>query len=247
MTGSVVSPMQEMQLKAQQKGMEEQAKAQATAYNDELGTAATTAQDATQMSNLVDQFKDAYGKSKYVGTIEGNVPSTGWSSAPFAITHNMKNEQLADNAAQNMQMMLLKLMKTNRLTNYELQFTGNLKLNRKLDAGTVDQLGDFFKAKSERLGEYQNFLNAAQNQNIPPQQAKAIWSMYENQRPVYDFTKGNTNKEYLGSWKDYLNPDAVNSVTTGSPYVPQPKSEKDLRYLNTQEKIALYNRMKAKK
>jgi hypothetical protein len=255
LTGSPLSPIQQMQLKAMGEGMNTAAKTGVIEYNNALNAASSSGEDATQMKNLVDQFKDAYNRSKYTGPIQGIVPSslanaqgvtgkTAFAAANLVdMGHDFTPEQQADNAAQNMQQMVLKLMKTNRLTNYELQFAGNLKLNRNMTPETIKTVGDWLSAKSNRLNEQQQFLTAAKNTGIDIQTANALWNKYENQRPAYDFVNHKTNTQYQDAWKDYLTPQAINSVQSGRPFVPNRErlSNHDLRYLSPQELLSLRN------
>ena len=165
------------------------------------------------MKNLINQFQSAYSKLDNKGPVLGRLP---------AVT---SEQQIADNAAQNMQQMMVKLMKTNRMTNYELQFAGNLKLNRAMNPQTVKEVGDFLKAKAERLTEEPKFINAAKNKGLSAEDAKVLWNEYENDMPVYNFEKRSINKGNLNKYGEYLTPDALAKVNNpgmqSSPEAPE--------------------------
>jgi hypothetical protein len=232
--GSPMSPMVMKQLDAYGKGLDTQATSGVNLYNSALGNASESAGDATQMTNLIDEFNNAYKASSFKGARLGSTASSGWLAPPFA---DMSKEQVADSAAQNMQQLVLKLMKTNRLTNYELKFAGGLKLNRSMTPETVQQVGDFLKAKSNRIKEEQPFLTAARDKGVDVQTAQTLWNLYNNQRQVYDFDNHRVNSDSLGTWKSYLSNDAVNSVRSGNPFVPDMGNltKRDLKYLSPQE------------
>lgn len=178
--------------------------------------------DATAMKQFIDQFSSAYDKSKLKGTVLGNVPSSGIASIPYAAAakaagSSLSNEQLADNAAQNMQSLLVKLMRTNKLTNYELQFTGGLKLSRKLDPKTVNTLQNFLTAKSDRLNEHEDFLQSARDNGLSYPQAEAQWTRYENEKPIFDFTNNKVNQENAEAWNNYLTPGYTEKTKPSSP------------------------------
>ena len=177
-------------------------------YSQELKSANEGARDAIQMKNLIDQFQSAYSKLENKGPVLGRLP---------AVT---SEQQIADNAAQNMQQMMVKLMKTNRMTNYELQFAGNLKLNRAMKPQTVKEVGDFLKAKSERLTEEPKFINAAKNKGLSAEDAKVLWNEYENERPVYNFENRKINKDNLNKSGEYLTPEALAKINNPGEYSP---------------------------
>lgn len=211
------SPYNPIEMKALESAATAQGSSSVSTYNDALKSAGDTAQDASDMTNYLNQFNQAYKKSSYTGPLAGSAPSSGLTSLPFAIGQDLTPEQTADSAAQNMQALVLKLMHTNKLTNYELQFARNLKLNRNMTPGTVDQVGDFLGAKTTRLKEQQNFLNASRAQGIDAQTAQDLWQRYNNDRPVYDFASNKVNSQYKGSWSDYLKPNMIAAVKQGMP------------------------------
>ncbi|NTU69258.1 hypothetical protein HGB13_00295 [bacterium] len=186
-----------------------EAKENAKAYSQEFKEVNESAKDAIQMKNLINQFENAYSKIDARGPVIGKIP---------AFT---AEAQMADNAAQNMQQMILKLMKTNRMTNYELQFAGNLKLNRAMQPETVKDIGNFLKAKSDRLIEEQKFFNSAKKKGIEAEEARTLWNAYDNERPVYDFEKRRINKNNIKTSQDYLNPERLETTLYNQSYAKQ--------------------------
>lgn len=215
-------------------------------YSKQLASAENLATDATQMKNFVKQFKSFYDKATFTGPILGSTPSTGIlpGLAAKASGTDLTNEQMLDNAAQNMQQMVIKLMNTNRLTNFELNFARNLKVNREMTPGTVNMLSDFIANKSDRLVEQQAFLNAAKNKGIDVNTANTLWQSYDNQRPVYDFDNKKVNTQNLNTSKDYLSKEAINAAQQGMPYNPddsktQQQSQQQSNLPSQQTKAAI--------
>jgi len=167
-----------------------------TVYRKLSENANKVAKDAKMMTTLVGQFEDAYGKTKFKGPVKGMVPGK-LSDA---------NARLADNAAMNMQSIAAKMLGASKLTNYELKFAGNLKLNREMGKEDTRVLADFMKAKTNRIEEEQRFLNNAKEKGLPPEKAQQLWNEYDNEKPVYDFENRKTNKQNLGRSNEYLNP-----------------------------------------
>lgn len=218
--GSPISPLAMMQLQAYGKGLDTQAQTGVTQYNDALAKASDEAKLANLTSNFLDQFQNAYDKSKYKGPAAGTLPVTGWHT--LLMPGNLANEQAADNASQNIAALKAKMLAGGRVTNYELNYFNQLKPNRSMDPATAQMTHDFLKAKTIQMGEEQNFLNAAKNNGIDVQTANTLWNNYINQRPVYNFSTRTVNKSFQGSWNDYLTPEAISAARSGQNYVPLP-------------------------
>ncbi len=227
MFGSPINPFQ-------MAAMKQQATSGVDLYNAAQTTAAKDANDATTMNKYIDQFNDAYGKSTYKGVRLGTMPTRGL----FAPPGNLQNEVNADNAAQNMQAIMVKLLGSGKITNQELGFAGNLKINRAMPQQSVQELSDFMKAKNNQIMEQQQFLNAAKNQGVDVQTANTLWNRYINQRPVYDFQSRSANDNFQGSYNDYLTPQAVNAARSGQAYVPIPQN-----FRNAAEKQHWFNNL----
>ena len=210
MFGSPLSPFMTMQLQAMQKGMETQQTAQANDYSAALKQAQTDAVTGNQMSNAVEQFMQSYGKTDETGFLAGRLPAV--SSAA----------QQADNASNQLVAMMTKQLNPKQLTNQELRFATTLKPNRAMNAQMAQMSADFWKQKAIRINEQAAFLNAAKNDGIDVYTANSLWNQYNNQRPVYDFANNSPNPQYQGTWRDFLNPQAVAAAQAGRPYVLPP-------------------------
>ncbi len=112
-------------------------------------------------------------------------------------------------------------------------------------------------AKSGRMKEKQAFYTAGTNMGVKAEVLDAMWNNFETQRPYVDTQTGFPNYAYKGSWKDYLNPRAINAAVEGKDYVPKNQTmleamnfnKDDLRELkaNGYTKQDLYKTMKETK
>lgn len=212
------SPYNPIQLAALKKGAETAAATGVKQFNNAQNSANTSADLANQISNLVDQFQTNYKKTNFIGPILGRGP---------AMT---AEAQATDNASQNMAALKAKLIAGGRVTNYEMQYINSLKPNRQMAPETAQMTSDFLKQKSIRIGEEQPFLTAAKNQGIDAQTASNLWQMYNNQRPVYNFSTSSPNTQFQKSWNDYLTPQAINAAQQGKNYVPMPSFASKQQY-----------------
>jgi hypothetical protein len=229
--GSPLSPLMQMQLQAYGKGLDTQATNNVTQWNQGQNEASQTAQSAIDSNKYLDQLKNSYDKLSWdeKGSLAGRVPA--FSS----------NAQLADTAARGLQLQMAQLMHFGKMTNNEINIIGQSKPGRQMNQQALDQMYSFMKAKNQQLQELPQFYAAAKNMGIDKQTADSLWMSYMNQRPAFDFTNNTANTQYRGTWKDYLNSQAINSVRSGTPYVPNPSnlSAKDLKNLSPQEKLSL--------
>ena len=210
MFGSPLSPYFQMQLAAMQKGLETQQTTQATAYNDALTQAQSDAVTGNDMVNAVNQFQQNYGQTNEVGVVAGRLPAV--SSAA----------QQADSASNRLVSMITKQLSPKQLTQYELKFAQTLKPNRAMNPQAAQSSVDFWKQKALRMTEQGQFLNAAKNDGLDIYTANTLWNQYNNQRPVYDFDNNSPNAQYQGTWRDFLNPQAISAAQMGQPYVLPP-------------------------
>lgn len=192
------------------KAMETSATTGVTQYNDAQAKAADSGDLGNQLANLVNQFQSNYSKTDLTGPFEGRLPAVTSAS------------QAADNASQNLAATVAKLIAGGRVTNYEMQYINSLKPNRTMTPQTAQMTSDFLKQKSIRMQEQQSFLNSARNQGTDVQTANALWGMYNNQRPVYNFSQNTPNTQFQKTWSDYLTPQAIVAAKTGQNYVPLP-------------------------
>jgi hypothetical protein len=213
--GSTMSPTQKAQMGAITKGWEEQAKTEADNFDKSLTSASDSSNDAVEMDKYIKGFTKAYDNSHYKGVTGGMVPSSGIGAIAAkgaatlslgALPTDFTNEQKADRFARGMQALLLKMIHTNRLTNYELKFVGGLKLGREMTPEAVHSFGNFMKARTERLQEKEQFLNAAKQKGLNSYDASRMWHKYDAENEVFNFDTGKVNRENLGKWKQYLTP-----------------------------------------
>jgi hypothetical protein len=180
-------------------------------YQKELNTASTDADTNRRLEKSVDQLVSAYKNltPRQKGPIYGHFPAFSSES------------QIADNAANNLQAEMAKIMQSGgRNTNFLTKFAGTLKPNRAMSPEAVNQLSEGLRANSRRQQERPGFLVAAKERGIDAQTAKVLWNQYDEQNPVYDFDKRQVNKYKDKNYKDYLSDKAVNSVKQGELYQP---------------------------
>lgn len=209
--GSPLNPLQMMQLKALGQGMNTNATSSVTNYNDALGKAASEGSLATQLSNLVSQFKNNYAQTSETGAGLGRLPAV--SSAA----------QLTDNASNNLAALYAKQITGGRVTNYEAQYVNSLKPTRSMNSQAAQTSSDFWQQKALRMQEEQPFLNTAKANGVDLQTAQTLWNQYNNQRPVYNFQQHQPNTQFQKTWSAYLTPQAVYAAQNGLNFVPLPK------------------------
>jgi hypothetical protein len=212
-------PYNPLQWLAAQKQISQQATTGVTQWNDALNSANTDSTLGYQLSNFAKQFQNGYKNSTYKGSTLGKVPSTGWETS---VLGNMSPEQITDNASQNAAALVAKLIAGGRVTNYEMQYMNTLKPNRSMTPQAAQETSDFLIQRAKQMQELPQFLNAAKNMGVDVNTARSLWNMYRNQRPVYNFQTQQPNTQFDGSWKDYLNPQAIQAAQSGLPYVPMP-------------------------
>lgn len=214
--------------------LQKQADQGATTGVDQWNTANSAAQtDATlgnQLQNFAQQFQNGYKDSKYTGPSLGKVPSSGWETS--FVPGNLTPEQITDNASQNAAALVAKLIAGGRVTNYEMQYMNTLKPNRLMTPQAAQMTSDFLIQRAKQMQQLPQFLNAAKNGGVDAPTAQTLWNMYRQQRPVYDFQNRTPNTQFNGSWKDYLNPQAVQAAQSGQNYVPIPKFSDKKSFIN---------------
>lgn len=223
--GSPVNPIIMQQLKSQ---AETTGKTGVTTWNDALTHANTDSDLGNQLEQATNQFKEGYDRATYKGPTLGVLPTTGWKTA--LLPGNLSPEQDTDNASQNLAALRAKLITGGRVTNYEFQFVQNLKPNRAMTPETAQMTSDFLSQRAKQMQELPKFLETAQQAGLDVRTAQNLWNMYRQQRPVYNFQTRTPYTQFTGSWRDYLNPDAVQAAQTGQPYlsVPSFNNKKDL-------------------
>ena len=93
---------------------------------------------------------------------------------------------------------------------------GTIKPDRTLNPDAMNQASDFLEGASRRSQERADFNNKAANLGLTAPQANLIWTKYINDRPFYDAKNKSLNEKNLGSWRDYLQTDKMNSILSGN-------------------------------
>jgi hypothetical protein len=215
--GSPYNPIEMQQLSSAAKT---QGKTGVTQWNDAQNDAQKGADLGYQLQNFATQFQNGYKNSQYTGPVEGRLPSSGFSTA--LVPGNLSNEQITDNASQNAAALVAKLIAGGRVTNYEMQYMNTLKPNRSMTPQAAQMTSDFLVQRAKQMQEVPQFLNAAQAQGLDVHTAQTLWNMYRNQRPVYNFQTQQPNEQFDGTWRQFLNPQAVNAAKNGTPYISIP-------------------------
>lgn len=235
------SPEHEADLKAYQQGLISEKQLQNKENMRVLKESINDATQARKTEQFIDQFENNYKKSFYKGRL-GTMPSKGFFAPPGSGEH----EQLADQASENMQAEIAKLLGGSRSTNYELKFSGPLKLSRNMDPKAVEHASEFLKAKLNRIKSEPDFIRAAKEKGIDANTAQLLFKLYDEQLPSYDFMRNQSNTQFNRKWDRYLNIDAINAVKNGQIYVPEDITDAELEYLSPEELMFVKKRQKAR-
>lgn len=93
------------------------------------------------------------------------------------------------------------------------------KPNRKQNADVSFDLAQGVIAKNDRLKEKQQFYSQGTQLGLKPEIMDSMWNKYETDRPYIDADTKMPNDAYKGSFRDYLNPEAVNEFLQGKDYM----------------------------
>lgn len=132
------------------------------------------------------------------------------------------------NAAQNMETYganmaaaATKLFQGNNAVHQsDIELQQMAKPNRKQNADVSFDLAQGVIAKNDRMKERQQFYAFGTQLGLRPEVMDSMWNKYETERPYIDTTTKMPNDAYKGTWRDYLNPEAVNAYSTGKEFVP---------------------------
>lgn len=220
-------PVNPLQFQAAQKNLDTQATKSVDEWNKGLNDANQQAQDATDLDYSLDQFKNAYDNTTESGPVYGRIPALTTDS------------QQADNASRNLQLELAKNLHLGRITNMDMQIIGGAKLGRNLTPDSTQRIYDYFKAKNQRIREYQQFLDQARNiPGMDRQTADTLFQKYNAQNPIYDWSKNKVLANNLNKFSNYLTPSAINKIKTPS----DTSSIQSSKYFNGK----LYNKINGK-
>lgn len=176
-----------------------------------IGDAAGQANSAVDMSYALDAMKKAYPDLHTAerGSLVGHLPAVSSAAQKF------------DHGAATLNAALVRANQTQHITDKDINFFSQLGINRTLNPEAFKSRTGFVHAIQNRIKEKAPFYAAAQQAGLPPSVYQPLYSMYLNEKPVYDFDSGKPIKENQNTWKDYLKPEAIQSMMAGKPYAPR--------------------------
>jgi hypothetical protein len=155
----------------------------------------------------------------------------------------------ATNAAQemetygaNMAAAATKLFQGNNAVHAaDIELQQMAKPNRKQNEDVSFDLAQGVIAKNDRMKEKQQFYAQGTQLGLKPEIMDSMWNKYETERPYIGTETKMPNDAFKGTWRDYLNPEAVNEFLQGKDYMfPNQKplenanwSDKDLKQVKT--------------
>jgi hypothetical protein len=238
--GTPINPLQQQQIEAVGKGLQEQQKQGVTNYNTALKEASLNAEQAASVTDYVNQFDTAYDKSRNKGTglySGGWQPSSGFWASAFSPVANLSEDQTADRSANNIQRYVQAKEARGDISQQELEFYKSLKVSRNMDPEAKEEAVAAIRASSARDMEKIDFLNSAANLGVDFQTAQNAWNLYNKQNRPFDFTKRKPLPENLGQerWSQYLSPQAIETIRSGKPYMPKDVAKK----INAKETVTI--------
>jgi hypothetical protein len=202
------------EIKSQVESAGETAKQNVRQWNEAQNDAAKMAQDATQATHMIDDFRNTYKKAKFVGPTLSKIPL-----AAASVAYDVNPEQQLDQIGANMMGLIGKYMVGGRVTNYEAQnWLNKVKLGREMLPETVEKTADVLHAVEDRSKERQQFLNAAQKKGLSRPDADVLWTAYDNEKPLYDFSNSKRLDKNENTWQKYLTKDSIERVQSGTPF-----------------------------
>ena len=178
------------------------------------------------------KFLDALDRSRAVerGVLGGRAPAAS-NAAQEMDTYGANMAAAAtklfqgNNAVHAADIELQQMAKPNRTQNKEVSFD--------LAQGVI--------AKNDRMKEKQQFYGYGTQLGLKPEIMDSMWNKYETDRPYIDTDTKMPNDAFKGTWRDYLNPEAVNEFLQGKDFMfPNQKplenanwNDKDLKKVKT--------------
>jgi hypothetical protein len=185
--------------------------------NNKLITEASSqANNAVNMNYALDSMDKAYPELNMgeKGSVLGHGPALSSAAQQF------------DHAAVTLKNSLIQANQTGHITDKDLNFFSQLGVGRNLNKKSFEVLSGFNRAMQDRIKEKAPFYSTAAAAGIPPNIYQPLYSMYLNERPVYDYDNSKPIKKNQGSWRDYLTPQAVQAMQNGEQYSPRLNTEK---------------------
>lgn len=214
--GSPLNPIQMAQMKS---GAETQGKTGVTNWNDELSKAQAASDDSNQLLYTLNQFQNAYKNATYKGPTLGTLPTSGWKTAFLG---DLSPEQQVDKASKALSNNIKDII-GGRVTQYEFANLKDMNPSRTDTPETAQVRSDYLIQRAQQMQELPKFMIAAKNEGLDLRTSQNLWNMYRQQRPVYNFQTKTPYPQFIDSWREYLNPEAVQAVQNGQPYLSVPK------------------------
>ena len=127
--------------------------------------------------------------------------------------------QEMDTYGANMAAAATKLFQgTNAVHAADIELQQMAKPSRKQNADVSFDLAQGVIAKNDRMKERQQFYAFGTQLGIRPEVMDSMWNKYETERPYLNTDTKMPNDAFKGTWKDYLNPEAVNAYAQGKDY-----------------------------
>lgn len=234
------SPLNPYQMAGAKAATEAQAKTNVTAWNNLTDNLNKDADNATKLNNALNQFSDAYDKSKLTGPGLGAIPVKGKIGAAINyLSHDVTNEQEADQASKNMQGLVAHGIFPQRTTNTDLAWLQDFKPGRENTPLAKQSIVDFMQKDTVRQQELANMAAAARQMGVDPKTTDTLLNNYNNQRPVYNWYSRKPNDNFMGTWPEYLDPRYIASVQAGKGYVIPPKFSDAQQAADWQKTLAI--------
>lgn len=93
------------------------------------------------------------------------------------------------------------------------------KPSRKQNEDVSFDLAQGVIAKNDRLKEKQQYYATGTQLGLKPEIMDSMWNKYETERPYISSDTKMPNDAYKGTWRDYLNPEAINEFLQGKDYL----------------------------
>lgn len=161
--------------------------------NEEAKRAQNNINYLSEVKNLYPRLK-SYEKGPLVF---GRLPAMSNAATQIDAAANA----LADSVARAQQQ--------GHITQMDRATYSGMKPSRAMPEESFNNTVNFNEAMNRRILERPAFNNAAQQYNLNPTQAQAVWSYYASQRPFYDSKNDKINENNLGSWEEFLTPKNV--------------------------------------
>ena len=116
---------------------------------------------------------------------------------------------------------LKQLQSSGHITDRDVNYFGKITPTRESTDSAFKTFSNYTKELTKRINERPGFYQLARKMGLTPQQYEPLWLKYMNERPVYDYDKDKPIPGNLGSYKEYLTPQAIQATMNGEPYSPR--------------------------